>query len=288
MPPPEDRAAIQPALSQILVYPLSQFDGKMKTKDWSKLPTFPAPKKTRQVFDKQPPWVEPAKFFDELPIVMKQVPPMPGEEALYKWIGSVLDAAAKDPEVMKTLRETAVAADQELVAPMISGVYEGQPAGNGWTSESNNAAFGTDYFHRMGAVKAYPYSNRRNETVYFYTSNDSQSQPLVGTSSYEVTFPKGQLPPSKGFWSLTVYNPEHFFYPNALNRFALGTKNKTLKYNADGSLTLYVGNKSPGKEKESNWLPAPAGNFAIWIRSYWPDQAILDGTWKPPVVAKAK
>ena len=277
----QDRAAIQPALSQILVYPLSQFDGKMKTKDWSKLPTFPAPKERK-------PWVEPAKFFDELPIVMKQVPPMPGEEALYKWIGSVLDAAAKDPEVMKTLRETAVAADQELVAPMNQWVYEGQPAGNGWTSESDNAAFGTDYFHRMGAVKAYPYSNRRNETVYFYTSNDSQSQPLVGTSSYEVTFPKGQLPPSKGFWSLTLYNPEHFFYPNPLNRFALGTKNKTLKNNADGSLTLYLGNKSPGKEKESNWLPAPSGNFAIWIRSYWPDQAILDGTWKPPIVAKAK
>ena len=109
----------------------------------------------------------------------------------------------------------------------------------------------------------------------------------MGKSSYEVTFPKGQLPPAKGFWSLTVYNPEHFFYPNALKRFALGTKNKTLKYNDDGSLTLYVGNQSPGKEKESNWLPAPAGNFSIWIRSYWPDQAILDGTWKPPVVKAA-
>ena len=76
----------------------------------------------------------------------------------------------------------------------------------------------------------------------------------MGTSTYEVTFPKGQLPPSKGFWSLTVYNPEHLFYPNALNRFALGTKNKTLKYNDDGSLTIYLGNKSPGKDKESNWI----------------------------------
>ena len=62
---------------------------------------------------------------------------------------------------MKTLRETAVAADQELVAPMMQWRYNGQPAGNGWTSESNNAAFGTDYIHRMGAVKAYPYSNKR-------------------------------------------------------------------------------------------------------------------------------
>ena len=283
---PEDHAAIQPALSQIQYYPLSQFDGKMKTKDWNKLPHFPMPKETirPEYSTKQPPWVDPAVFFDQLPDVMKQVPPMPGEEALYKWIGSVLDAAAKDPEVMKTLRETAVAADKELVAPMMQWRYDGQPAGNGWTVAYNNAAFGTDYIHRMGAVKAYPYSNKANETIYFQAANDSQLQPLVGKSSYEVTFPKGQIPPAKGFWSLTVYNPEHFFYPNALNRYALGTKNKTLKYNDDGSLTIYFGNQSPGKEKESNWLPAPAGNFSIWIRAYWPDQAILDGTWKPPVI----
>ena len=286
---PEDHAAIQPALSQIQFYPLSQFDGKMKPMDWSKLPHLPVPKeKTRPKYStKQPPWVDPAVFFDQLPAVMEQVPPMPGEEALYKWIGSLLDAAAKDPEVMKTLRDTAVAADQEIVGPMMQWRYNGQPAGNGWTSASNNAAFGTDYIHRMGSVKAYPYSNRRNETVYFYTANDTQGQQLVGKSSYAVTFPKGQLPPVKGFWSLTVYNPEHFFYPNALNRYALGTKNKSLKYNDDGSLTLYLGNQSPGKEKESNWLPAPAGNFSIWVRAYWPEQAILDGTWKPPVVHKS-
>ncbi len=287
---PQDHAAIQPMLRQIQIYPLSQFDGKVKTKDWSKLPIFPMPKeKTRPEYSTtQPPWVDPATFFDQLPTVMKQVPPMPGEEALYKWIGSLLDAAAKDPEVMKTLRETAFAADKELVAPMMQWRYNGQPAGHGWTSEINNATFGTDYFHRMGAVKAYPYSNKRNETVYFYTSNDTHGQKLVGESSYEVTFPKGQLPSAKGFWSLTVYNPEHFFYPNALKRFALGTKNKSLKYNDDGSLTIYLGNQSPGTEKESNWLPAPAGNFSIWIRAYWPDKAILDGNWKPPVVKIAK
>ena len=212
---PEDHAAIQPALSQIQYYPLSQFDGKMKTKDWSKLPHFPVPEeKTRPEYStKQPPWVDPAVFFDQLADVMKQVPPMPGEEALYKWIGGLLDAAAKDPEVMKTLRETAFAADKEIVAPMMQWRYDGQPAGNGWTSESNNAAWGIDYIHRMGAVKAYPYSNKQNETVYFYTDNDSNMRPLMGKSTYEVTFPKGQLPPSKGFWSLTVYNPEHLLLP---------------------------------------------------------------------------
>jgi hypothetical protein len=287
---PEDQASVQPALKQIQFYPLSEFDGKMKTQDWSKLPAFPVPKETDRpkYSTKQPPWVDPAVFFEQLPAIMKEVPPMPGEEALYQWIGSVLDVAGKDPEVMKTLQETALSADEELIAPMMRWRNNGQQVSDGWTSPSNNAAFGTDYYHRTGAVKADPYDNKRNETMYFYTDNDSQLKQLVGESSYAVTFEKGQLPPVKGFWSLTMYDPEHFFAPNALKRYALGTKNKTLKYNADGSLTIYLGNKSPGQDKESNWLPAAAGNFSVWIRAYGPDTAILDGTWKPPIIAVVK
>jgi len=285
---PEDRAALQPALRQIQFYPLSQFNGKMKTKDWSKLPTFPVPKEEKrpEYSTTQPPWVDPATFFDQLPAVMKQVPPMPGEEGLYAQIGSVLDAAAKDPEVMKTLRETAFAADKELIAPLMAWRFNGQPAGNGWTSPANNAAFGFDYYHRAGAVKADPYDNKRNETMYFYTDNDSQRQQLMGESSYIVTFPKGQLPPVKGFWSLTLYNEEKFFFPNPLNRFSLGTKNKALKYAADGSLTLYLGSKSPGGENEANWIPAPAGPFSLILRLYWPEAPVLNGKWLPPEVKK--
>ena len=285
---PEDDAAVQPLINQVLIYPLSQFDGKIKTKDWKKIPHVTKNGEPAKYSSTQPPWVDPATFFGRLPIVMKEVPPMPGEEALYKWICSVLDVAAKDPEVMKTLRETAFEADKELVAPMMRWNVNGQPVGNGWTSPANNGAFGSDYIHRMGAVKADPYDNVRSETMYFYTDTDSQLKQLEGKSSYTVTFPKGQLPPVKGFWSLTMYNPAHFFAPNPLNRFALGTKNKTLQTNPDGSLTIYVGNTSPGKEKESNWLPAPTGQFSIWLRAYWPDQSILDGTWKPPVIEQVK
>ncbi len=283
---PEDHAAIQPLLNQIALYPLSEFDGKMKTKNWGKLPVVNRNAPRTEYSIHQPPWVDPAVFFDELPVVMKQVPPMPGEQALYGLFSSVLDAAAKDPEVMKTLRETAFASDKELIAPMMEWRYNGQPVGNGWTSPANNGAFGTDYFHRAGAVKADPYDNKRNETMYFYTDNDSRFQQLTGESSYAVTFPKGQLPPARGFWSLTLYSPEHLFYPNAMNRYALGTKNKTLKYNPDGSLTVYLGHGSPGSDKESNWLPVPTGNFSIWLRVYWPDQAVLDGAWKPPVISR--
>ena len=80
----------------------------------------------------------------------------------------------------------------------------------------------------------------------------------------------------------------HFFNPNPLERYSLGTKNKNLKYNADGSLTLYAGAKSPGKDNENNWLPAPEGPFSLYIRAYWPENAILDGTWTPPTIEKVK
>ena len=85
---------------------------------------------------------------------------------------------------------------------------------------------------------------------------------------------------------MTLYNDVHFFNPNPLKRYSLGTKNKNLKYNADGSLTLYASANSPGKDKESNWLPAPEGTFSLYIRAYWRDKAIVDGSWKPPVIEK--
>jgi hypothetical protein len=282
---PEDHKAIQPALSQIDFYPLSQFDGKMKTKDWSKLPHFPAPKRTGKG---ETQWVNPETFFDELPAVMKHVPPLPGEEALYKWIGSVLDAAAKDPEIMKTLKETAVAAERELIDPYFLWRNNGRPAGNGWNSPVNGAEWGTDYANRTGTAKSNMYDNLPEETKYIYTDDDSQGKQLNGKNNYAITFPKGQVPPVKGFWSVTLYNDVHFFNTNELKRYSLGTKNKNLKYNEDGSLTLYAGAKSPGKDKENNWLPAPDGTFSLYIRAYWADKAVIDATWKPPTITMVK
>ena len=93
----------------------------------------------------------------------------------------------------------------------------------------------------------------------------------------------------KGFWSMTLYNEHHLFTPNPLNRYSLGTKSKSfLKYNPDGSLTLYFGAKSPGKDKETNWVPAPDGTFSLYIRCYWSEPAVLDGSWMPPQVEKVR
>jgi hypothetical protein len=280
----EDTKAVQPVLAQIMFYPLSQFDGKMKSTDWSKVPHFPVPAGATG----ETKWVVPEKFYDQLPGVMKLVPPLPGEEALYAWISSVFEAAAKDPATKTALVESFVAADKELISPMFQWKYNGRSAGNGWTSPVNNAQWGTDYLNRTSTAKSNIYDNKPDETKYIYRDFDSQGKQLHGKNLYTVTFPKGQLPPVKGFWSLTLYNEHHLFHPNPLNRYSLGTKSKSLQYNPDGSLTLYFGVKSPGKEKETNWVPAPKGKFSLYIRAYWAEKAILDGTWMPPNVVKVK
>lgn len=280
----EDTQAVQSVLGQVMFYPLSQFDGKMKTTDWGKLPHFPTPASKGG----ETKWVVPEAYFDQLSKVMKLVPPLPGEEALYGWINSVLDAATKDPEVKKTLIESFAAADKELTAPLFQWRYNGRSAGNGWNSPVNNAQWGTDYLNRTGTAKSNIYDNKPDETKYIYRDLDSKGRQLHGKNNYTVTFPKGELPPVKGFWSMTLYNEHHLFESNKLNRYSLGTKSKSLQYNPDGSLTLYFGAKSPGKDKETNWVPAPKGTFSLYIRAYWADQAIIDGTWMPPNVEKAK
>lgn len=280
---PEDRKAIQPVLNQIVFYPLSQFDGKMKHADWSKYPSFKTPTGAGGGETK---WVIPEKFFDQLQTVLDTVPPQPGEEAMYAQFNALLQAARKNPEIKKQLTDIAIQSEKDIVQPFFQWQHNGGPAGNGWNRSQNNAEYGYDYFNRTATSKSNMFENRPNETQYFYTDDDSSGKSLDGSATYAVTFPKDEQPPVDGFWSLTLYNKEHFFFPNPLHRFSLGTKNKQLQLNADGSLTLYVGSRSPGKDKESNWLPAPAEHFSLYIRAYWGKQGTVDGSWKPPMVHK--
>ncbi len=137
-------------------------------------------------------------------------------------------------------------------------------AGNGWNSPSNSARWGTDYLSRAATARSNIYENLPEEIRNFYTDDDSTGQPLSGENSYSITFAKGQLPAEKGFWSLTLYNENHFFYPNAQNRYSLSSRNKTFKTNKDGSLTIYAGSRPPGKSNQANWLPAPNGKFSLF------------------------
>jgi hypothetical protein len=104
-----------------------------------------------------------------------------------------------------------------------------------------------------------------------------------------VTFAKGQTPPVHGFWSLSIYNEHHFFVANSINRYSIGTKNKGLEFSKDGSLTLYVQSDPPkDRTQRANWLPAPQGDFSLYVRTYWPTAAVTGGSWTPPAVIRVQ
>lgn len=280
---PSDKQAVQPMVSGIAIYPLSEFDGKMKITDWTKTASTP-PEESGGSGEMK--WVEPEKFFDVLPEVLNETPPYPGEEALYAQIQGLLEAINAKPDLKKAAVEAAANAEESLVKPLLQFVNIGYPVSNNWTTQSNGAGFGFDYLTRTSCARANIFVNKPNETKYFYQDLDSNGARLDGSNQYTVTFLKGKLPPVKGFWSLTMYSKEHFFVPNDLNRYSLGTKNKNLQFNEDGSLTFYVQKIAPEESKRSNWLPAPEGPFSLYIRCYWPDQSVLDDEWTPPPVVK--
>jgi len=279
-----DRAAIQPVINQVMVYPLSEYTGQLRTTDWSAAPVFPAGDATSGAQETQ--WVDPVRFFAQLPEVMAEVPARPGEEALYGLVESLLQAA-DDPQVGELLTAAAVDADAVLVAPLFQFRNIGLPRPGHWSTQRNGARFGTDYLSRTAVGKSSIFASTPEETTHFYQDLDSRGERLIGSHSYAVTFPPNQLPPVRGFWSLTLYNEHHFFHPNELRRYSLGTKNTDLHHAADGSLTLTASATPPDDDDlRSNWLPAPTGPFSLFIRAYWPERPILNGTWTPPPVTR--
>jgi hypothetical protein len=281
---PEDTQAVQSVIAPIMMYPLSKFTGQQQTKQWSTLPNLPSPSQGNE----ETKWVDPQTFFDELSDVMKEVPPLPGEEALYQNVQSILDAAKADPKLHAALVATANDAEKNIVTPLFQFHNYGLPLPQNWTTQNNGASFGTDYYTRLAVAKSNIFVNTPNETKYFYQDFDGSGAQLNGNHAYTVTFAKGAVPPVKGFWSLTLYNEHHFFSPNEMKRYSVGTKNKTLVTAPDGSLTIYVQATPPEADKRANWLPAPKENFALYIRAYWPEDSIHNGTWTPPAVVKVK
>ena len=164
---------------------------------------------------------------------------------------------------------------------------------------------GDDFFHyangdwlkRAAAAKAGIYGNDPEEATYPLTRADGEGQKLDGSKhNYTLTFAAGQYPPVNAFWSVTMYDGKsQLLIKNPINRYLINSPMEpNLKKNADGSLTLYIQNKSPGKDKESNWLPAPNDLIYLVMRLYWPKTeapSILpagEGTWKPPGIVKVK
>jgi hypothetical protein len=150
-------------------------------------------------------------------------------------------------------------------------------------------AMKNNYLYRwLGTIGIY--GNSKQEAVYPVYRVDSEGQTLDGTNRYTLRFAPGELPPVNAFWSLTMYRlPESLLVANPINRYLINSPMlPELKKDSDGGLTLYIQNESPGKAMEPNWLPAPKGPFAMYMRLYWPKEAASDGTWKAPKLLKVE
>jgi hypothetical protein len=285
-----DRAAALPAVKQIMAYPLSEFTASMQTRDWSRPRWIPdignRGSRTRNV--------SPDTFFESLSKVLEEVPPLQGEEAMYTRFRQLLQDARRDPRLGRDLEAVASEIDQEVIAPLFQFRNVGQKLPGNWTTVLNGGAFGLDYTTRTAVAKSNVFVNRHAETKYFYLDLDAQGTRLHGSREYEITFDSSALPPAKGFWSLTVYDDKHVLPEGTGGRVSLGSRDRSLVFNPDGSLTISIGHdggtKGSGKNIKAsstrNRLSAPAGDLSLYLRIYWPERRALDGTWTPPAAER--
>lgn len=160
---------------------------------------------------------------------------------------------------------------------------------NGWSYTTKAGVYGTNYIQRALVTAIGLGANRPEDAVYPTSLKPDLLQDYSGADSYVLKFEKGQTPPVKGFWSLTMYDESMFFVANPINRYSMSMRTNPVMGD-DGSLTIYIQNQSPGADKEANWLPSPTGKFHLMLRLYWPDDkapSIIDGSWKIPAVTKA-
>lgn len=265
---PEDREGLQPIVNQLMMYPVNEYDGTMKTKDWTTISSFPG-SLSLDGDGRVAEFVIPERFFDILSTVMQEVPPMPGEEQLYAEYTSTLELAGKDKELRAVLVKAAVDTEMELMELLYQHNGLSGSANACWSATKDGEAVSGGYLHRMIAARTNIFATRSVKTVYYNQYYDSSQIQLDGNeAAYTVTLGKEMLPSAKGFWSLTVHDRQRAFYPNSERIYSLGTDSEGLQYNDDGSLTVCLQNKRPEGDKTSNWLPTPAVKFGLLLRIY--------------------
>ena len=198
--------------------------------------------------------------------------------------GKSFDLGKADPAVKRALERAAPDALKAMRAkiPTLARVV------NGWQMNTDTVGVYGDYYLKRAIVALVGLgANLPEDAVYPLNIGDADGKPLTGTNKYVLHFAKNEIPPVEAFWSVTLYDKDGFPTANALNRNAIGDRDE-LKFNADGSLDLYFQHEPPGQEKESNWLPAPTGDFNLTMRLYAPKLEVLDGRWAPPPVKKVQ
>lgn len=208
--------------------------------------------------------------------------------------GKTFDMKSLSPEHQKAMVEGMKSGDDKVTAFVAGGATDI----NGWQVGSlwgDSTFYDGDWLKRAGGARAGIYGNNAAEAMYLLGRSDAEGQTLDGSKhNYALTFSADSLPPVNAFWSVTMYYGEsQLLVENPINRYLVNTSMvQDMKKNADGSLTIYMQHESPGKEKESNWLPAPDGPIYLALRMYWPSTeapSILPpgkGTWSPPGIVK--
>jgi hypothetical protein len=229
-------------------------------------------------------------FFTRLAMLLPGNPPAkedaPVVERMNKLgilAGQPFDPSKLDAAAAQGIEDGAKTARDAIVAAAKGSTGDIQ---NHWTVHWDFGRYGTNYGLR--AVVAYTDLGASAPEDLFAPSTrlDAGGRILNGANNYVLHFDKNKMPPTEGFWSVTMYNDKQALVANPLERYAIGSRDK-LKPNADGSLDIYIQHESPGKDRESNWLPAPKDNFNVVMRIYWPKQELLDTRWAPPAIRPA-
>lgn len=280
-----DEAAATSLLRQYSVTPLSGYITGTRNAPLI-LPGFPARKPVPVPTDKA--------FFDELGADLAADPAPTRDACAIRAFAKVGIGAGKVPSTaLKGLAARALAAAARDGRPTMMKLVdiirqEPSKSTNGWTTTPpDTARFGTDYLGRVVVAAIGLGANTIARAIYLTENRDSAHRLLSGAHVYQVHFKAGQLPPVDQFWSLTLYDSRILFYPNSLNRYAVGDRT-ALRRDHDGGLTIIVSHTAPSASKRSNWLPAPAGAFSLYLRLYEPKPAARTRRWKPPAVTRIR
>ena len=229
------------------------------------------------------------EFFNILNFILKFCPTNPSEKELLTRFAKLNIGAGKDFDVDKLSPEMKEAVEDGMADAWQAFAEAKKQVDAGRVTASD--FFGTrehlksNYMYRMLGAGLIPYGNSKQEGMYPVYTVDEKGQKLdAAQNRYTLRFAPGQLPPVNAFWSLTIYElPSRLLVANPLNRYLINLPMlPDLKRDADGGVTLYIQHDSPGKDKESNWLPAPSGSFLMFLRLFWPKPEALDGKWKQP------
>ena len=277
---PDDLDKVKQVQAGYKAQPLSAFLGKSEAKaapqiDFIK-PLTPAATKTSP------------EFFNVLNFVLQFCPTHPSEQDLMARFARIGVGAGKNFDISQLSPEMKTAIEQGMADAWAA--FAGFKQQFDAKEVTAGDVFGTraylknNYLYRMAAAVLGIFGNSKEEAMYPMYFADAAGSRLDGANRYTLHFAPGQLPPVHAFWSLTMYElPSQLLVANAANRYLLNSPMLTqFKRDAEGGLTLYIQNESPGQDKEANWLPAPKGPFFMALRLYWPKAEAIEGKWAAP------